>query len=218
MNDSSHLLIHYNASFWCIRVIDDSFTPISCNITSDIYPSLDLDSDDFKFAIEKLNFFFNNVLNNAIFVQAGNEKTTNLLTGVENNIVLCPTDPTDQYLTVLLHRKMMALANGAFDTGIVDLRSEPNDGVYVTYTGEEPDILPTIEKWVPDTVFKEAWWDRNDSSTIDYKSKKVDLKVHEETYSLDFLKYGHEHQPDVIIHPRFKPKLVVDNEDDNTEE
>lgn len=220
MDDDDILYIHYTFKFSLCRLVEKMLVPsyLKVKVEVDI-----LEEDLVDIALRKINYWLENIASASIAVAANNatgfemllnENSTPLL---DNPLMICPEEPTDSNLCILLQAKLQALASGAFAVGMVELTSDNADGLIVTYVGDSDDELPHMSDWISGpTWFDTPWWGRDDASTFDtVATEGSDLSIKPAwAYDLDFLARDLMPQEAIILNGNFKPRIIDDTSDD----
>lgn len=159
------------------------------------YRSADVDDIEYVIAAEKLSFFFNTLMNNSIICGSDNAWVNeNLIKDgtsiIDNDLVIIPSDPSDDNIAVTLLAKAQALTENAFAIYEIELESN-GQSVHVQVDGPVEDIMPNMDEWVGPLQYKnytKPWWARNDASTSDARpTEDSDLDTIFEEYDLSFI-------------------------------
>jgi hypothetical protein len=207
----NEFVIQLSHSFSAIRILEDTLIPTYWTVTAEIIGEKPLDSFEFQFGLEKIKFWFMNIINQSIIFSADNEFAFESLLDTSSNWpVICPSTPTDDILALVWHAKCSALADGAFFIGNFKVKSDTANNLTYIYIGESAPNLPTATDWFAGpSYFDKPWWERGDSSTFDLDpTPDADLsKTPECFFSLDFLKETLQNEPKLlaeVIRPNFK--------------
>lgn len=136
---------------------------------------------------------------------------------LQNPMMICPDEPTDNNLCVLLQSKLQALAAGAFAVGMIELSSDNSAGLVFTYVGDSEDILPSMSQWMSGrTWFDRPWWERDDASTFDtLAADDADLTIKPLwAYDLGFVARDLMPQDAIILNGDFSPRIIDDGDGD----
>lgn len=222
MPQQNEFMIKFTSTFKGIRVIDDELHPSTWKLTTDIVTNPKVTDPEFNLAINKVKFFLEQIVDNGIFFSSSNKWAINSFVNKASNIpILCPYDPGDDHLALLLTSKINALANGAFTAGFLEVTSDTAGGLTFMFVGEDKPQLPSMQQWIGKRAyFDEPWWNRDDGSTLDTTPKRgADLTNKPDfAFDLDFLK---DHMGEVkkeeekVVRPsKFKPKVITGKKKD----
>ncbi len=212
--EQNEIIIKFTKEFRGIRIIEDKLYPTIWGIRADIMPSDACSNEEIDFSLNKIRYFFDTIINSAIFFSAENAWAMEAFCNkTSNNLVLCPREPSDDHLCLLLKAKMNALANMTLEIGYLELYADTQDIEYML-VGEYILNLPEMKEWVgARSFFDDPWWHRDDASTIDViPSETADLNaIPEFAFNFDFLKeetIKKKNEDIKVIRPKFKPKIV----------
>lgn len=229
-DDANELYLHYKTDFKATRIIDAVLYPTNFTLESDVWFDMDnVPAEDRDYTLNlilmKIDFFYKNIIDNSIMFGDLNEWAIpslldNNTPRVDNILVRCPFQPSDDHLAMLFQSKMNALGNGNLVFGAVTVSSDNSRGLSFTFVGDGAYCLPDISEWIGErSFFENPWWDRNDSSSMDIVPKEDDdLTIKPEfAFDLDFL--GESLKPNKteiytnnVIKPKFKPYVVKNDE------
>lgn len=220
----------YRNSFTALRVYNNTISPESWQISFDFFPiDEEYDHLSLNIALEKITYLIEEVLYFSLIIGNNNDWAVENLISASNNVVLCPGEPTDEMLAVLLRNKFDAIANNVLSIGIFEISSSLVNYVYFGFDENEGliDNLPDMKSWVGEkSYFSLPWWHRNDASTLDVvPSDDADLsKPPEFAYSLDFINdeyykvYNPQKRLAKVVKPEFRPKIIKGSGNDKTRE
>lgn len=230
IDDVNELYLHYATKFRATRIIGNVVYPTTFKIEADVWLGMeDLSQEEKDFNLNltliKIDFLFKNIMENSIifgsmndwalgFLIKDNEPTT------DNMLVKCPLEPSDDHLAMLIQSKMSALSKGHVMFGGVTITSNNARGLRFTFVGDGTLVLPTITEWVGErSYFDQPWWNRDDGSTYDvtpFEDSDLDDKP-DFALNLDFLAESlnpiMSPKANNIIRPKFKPTVVVNNDE-----
>lgn len=225
MNDEEPgIMIEFEHSFSFVRILDDMILPTTIKFTAEMYPlNKSVSDDDFEFILMKAKFLLDTIIGRCVALSRDNEIALKILLDENgknissNNIMLCPYEPTDETLAILLQSKLKALGNNIIDFGDLKLKSSNYENITFKFIGDSAEILPSIDEWIGERrYFDDPWWDRDDSSLMDVIPPE-DTNLDEKpswAYSLNFLKDVFKPQKDIVIRPDFKLSVIdCDNEE-----
>lgn len=171
LDDDSTLFIHYTFDFSLCRLVENMLVPSNFKVKAEVDI---LDESLVELAMRKINYWLETVVEASIAVAANNAIGFQMLLDENNSprllnpMMVCPDEPTDNNLCVLLQSKLQALAGGAFAVGMIELSSDNSQGLVFTYIGDSDDLLPGMSDWISGpTWFDRPWWERDDASTFD---------------------------------------------------
>jgi hypothetical protein len=206
----NEFVVQLSHSFSAIRIIEETLIPTNWKVSIEIIGEKSINSFDFQLGLEKIKFWFMNMINQAIIFSADNEFAFKSLLDTSTNWpVSCPSTPTDDVLALVWHAKCSALAKDAFYIGNIKVTSDTANNLSFIFVGDSEPDLPTSKDWFQGpSYFSEPWWNRDDSSTFDLDPVEgADLNEKPDCFfSLDFLKEKLEIEPKMpaeIIRPSF---------------
>jgi hypothetical protein len=171
MDDEDTLYIHYTLNFSLCRLVENLLVPSVFKVKAEVDI---LDESGVELAMRKITYWLETVVSSSIAVAANNAIGFQMLLDesstprLQNPMMICPDEPTDNHLCVLLQSKLQSLANGAFAVGMIELSSDNAEGLVFTYVGDSEDVLPGMDQWLAGpTWFEKPWWERDDASTFD---------------------------------------------------
>ena len=233
-DESTELYLNYKTEFKATRIIDNVMYPTFFTLTSDVWFNMDhLDPQDRDYQLNltliKIDFFYKNLIDNSIMYGALNDWADGFLLKnneiqADNVLVKCPLEPSDDHLAMLFQSKMNSLSKNNLVFGGVTITSNNSRGLSFTFVGDATESLPDMTEWIGDTTyFKEPWWIRDDSSTMDI-TPLPDADLNDKpsfAFDLDFL--GESLKPENIekftnnvIKPKFRPYVVKNEDEDDT--
>lgn len=208
------LYIHYTFDFSLCRLIDNLIVPSTCKVKAEVDI---LDENLVELAMRKINYWLDSVVSGCIAVAANNSIAFQMLLDenstprLQNPMMICPDEPTDSNLCVLLQSKLQALAGGAFAVGVIELSSDNAEGLGFTYVGDSEDILPKMSEWINGpTWFDVPWWERDDASTFDTIAPEgSDLSEKPVwAYDLGFVARDMMPQEAIVLKADFQPRII----------
>lgn len=215
-DDEDTLLISYSVETRLVRVSGDMVYPAKLQIRADVQPSEECSEHDLNLALTKIKFFYDSLVTKSIVFSADNENALRMFVDdagknrTGNLIMLTPGEPTDEVLAAVFQAKMTALANGAIEFGVVEVKSDNPVGLSFIFVGSAANILPTMADWIGErSYFEIPWWSRNDASTLDVVPQPdADLsKKPAWAFSLDVLA-GPKAETGIVVRPAFKPTII----------
>ncbi len=215
--EEANTLITFEHTVSFIRIVGDTLLPSNVKIRADIYPcSESVDEDDFDLALSKVKFWLETIVSRCIVFSKHNSIAFKLLLDEEgkticnNQLMLAPSEPTDDQLAILFQAKLSALSTDIMTFNDTQITSSNTSDLTFTFVGDAIESLPTNEEWIGErSYFDEPWWNRDDSSTLDIvPTVDADLKEKPSwAYSLDFLSQAFKKNDTPIIQG-FKPKVI----------
>lgn len=222
------VLIDFEAEVSTVRLVDNLFLPSRLRLRCEVRPALDPAESDFDLAFCKIRFWLDTVVARSVAFGRANEHAARIMLDengrnrTQNNLMLCPNEPTDDHLATLFQAKMTALAAGSMEFGSVEVRSDNVSGLVFTYVGHHSELLPDVRAWIGErSYFDEPWWARDDASAMDViPGEDSDLAVPPPwAYSLDFLRQTVQSNEDhVIVRPDFAPRVIDGGRKDEDDE
>ena len=180
--EDTTLYIHYTFTFSLCRLVENMLVPSTFKVKAEVDI---LDDSLVELAMRKINYWLDNIASGSIAVAANNAIGFQMLLDenstprLQNPMMICPDEPTDNNLCVLLQSKLQALGAGAFAVGMIELTSDNAEGLVFTYVGDSEDLLPGMSEWIAGpTWFDRPWWERDDASTFDTVAQEgADLSI-----------------------------------------
>ena len=175
---SNDFQINYSTGFTGIRVIGKTVFATKWTISSEVIVTEDVSGEEINISFNKLDYFFNTV-STSIFFCIDNKWAEKAFRQTNNNLVVCPTEPSDENLVLMFQCKMNALSEGGVHLGSVKLLSDTSGGLEFIFHGDGREWLPPADEWLGDVrYFPVSWWMRNDLTTRDERVRckgKMDL-------------------------------------------
>lgn len=142
-----------------------------------------------KIALERLNYFYEVVINNAVFVDEKNIDFIEKALCLGLKISTLPDDPYDQAVGIALMYKMNAISEGKFTILNVNLISE---------IGNDVEFMIDIDQTYPAYTNKEIWFNApnmqiNDISKLISKKEKI-VKLTRKSSEWDKIGLGWGHK------------------------
>lgn len=207
MDDLDHLFI-FCTSFNCIRILDNTYLQnTKFSIEMKIYPIEECNDTDYYIATDKLNFWFDNVVDGSIIFCHTNKWAKNcFIDNTLNDLMITPEDPTDDHLALLLRCKSFYITQKAFNIGSMTIVSDISNIKYVS-GGDPLDYLPDSNEYLPkNRWFDKAWWLRGDGSMLDLPKQKGEEEAAWE-FSLTFLEELDMTKGELVKY-KFQPKII----------
>lgn len=227
----NELYLHYKTKFRSTRIIGDTVYPTNFTLKADVWLDMEeLSQEDKDFHLNltliKIDFFFRNIVDNSVMLSSSNSWASDTFFKdgkpvIDNNIISCPSEPSDDHLAMLFQSKMTSLSKEYVVFGGIKLTSDNSRGLSFTFVGDGANTLPDIVEWVGEvSYFEEPWWMRDDASTYDIiPTEDADLTQKPDfAFDLDFLgqslkPINSEHVTNNVVRPSFRPKIIR-NEDE----
>ncbi len=216
-DDTETLFISFSIDTKITRVTGNTLIPSKISIRADVNPTEDADEVDLNLALSKIKFWYESLVTKSIAFNQCNEHAMAMFidpTGknrTSNLLMLTPGDPTDEVLAALFQAKMTALANGAIEFGLVEVKSDNLAGLSFIFVGDGESALPDIEEWIGErSFFDKPWWCRNDASTLDIvPPEDADLtKKPAWAFSLDATAHP-KPETGIVVRPAFRPTVIA---------
>jgi hypothetical protein len=209
------LIITFSTTFRGLRVFDRFIQATEWKLRAEVFVESGVDALEVNAVFTKLNYFFEEIVNDSLVYAAANRWAAKSLRKSANNTILTPGEPTENQLAPLLQAKMNAIGGDAVSFGVVELDSDTAMGLSFVFLGEAGPHLPDMAQWMGDTPYFSPlpWWYRNDGSTMDAPPKKgwpADA-VPDYVHDLTFLDDDYQPQPGEpaqVIRPEFKPTVI----------
>lgn len=141
-------------------------------------------------ALERLKFFMDECITNAVFVEASDKKVIDTYNSLGMKVCVLPVDPYDQAIAIALLLKMNAITEGRFRITNMSLKSQLSDDV---------EYLIDIDDYIEDFTNKPGWWNDSGLNTSDKKTNKKDkiVKLHKDNEWIDLdLGWKHVNKPE----------------------
>jgi hypothetical protein len=207
-----------HASFRVIRLLEDRLIAsdfvLDCVI--DILPTSN--TAEAKDRIKAMRLWLDEYLDGAIAFGVNTEISTETLEAISNSVLMCPDDPHDYLLLLLIHSKLDAIAGDTVVISRTNMISDTGEGFSNSVEGTAEDWLPSMADWMgPRSYHDRPWWSRSDSSTVDMKHEEgEDLKQIPEL-GIDLIEAVRSTRPDTgenkpvadIVKPAFKPRVLT---------
>lgn len=212
--------------FKTIRIVENVFTSFVNTLRAEIFVDPDSSQRDISMSLEKIHFWFDHIVSNAIMFNRDNEFALNVMFDSDGNTrmgnipLVMPDDPDDDLLAAMFHSKLNALGNGIVNFGTIELSSDTRENLQITFTGYGELLFPSMEDWVGERAYySKPWWARNDGSTLDVIPDEdadltkppaigIDISFIEERYR------AVEQTNPIVIRPAFKPEVINGGKDD----
>jgi len=210
----------WHSNFPIARILDDKLVVSNCTLDFVIDVAKDGPKNIHKKSLMAMKFWIDHFLNGSIAYNIRASLETKLFEQLSNNIIMCPEDPHDYLILVLIHSKLNAIGGGFATVTKTKFRSDTAEGFSSTFDGDVSDWLPTLKDWMGDIYyFDKPWWHRGDGSTIDMPVKDGDDIENKPDILIDLIDVVSfddpidDTQQAEIIKPIFKP-VIINN--DNT--
>jgi len=215
-----------NFKFKTIRIVGNTITSHNSSIKAEMLVDDDASDQDVMIALEKIHFWFDQIVPLSVLFCRDNEFAFNVMFGADGTLqsanfpMAIPEEPTDDYLALVFHSKLNALAGDSLAFGMIEIQSDTREQLTCTFTGYGELFLPDMDEWVGERAFhSKPWWARNDGSTLDIvPPEDADLK-HPPLVGVDlsFIEQRFR-QPEsgtaIVIRPeKFKPEVIIGGKD-----
>lgn len=212
-----------NVPFKIIRLLEGRVEASNCDIELLLTVDNKDSTNEAKTRLKAIKMWLESFLDGCVCYHTSTEMDTNLLTEISNHIMMCPDEPHDHVLLMLIHTKVSAI--GGDDVLILSssLVSDTSEGFSCSISGPAGDCLPSMEEWIGLRHFhKSPWWYREDSSMIDMlPNDDDDLTVIPDLgEDLILLTKSEDIADDItdekitaeIIKPTFKPRIITNDQ------
>lgn len=219
-DDEDALYITFNTQVKFVRLIENTVIPSRLAIKADVLPHESATEQDLQSVMLKVKFWLDNIVSKAIAFSHDNSAAIEMFIDdagknrTSNIIMITPGEPSDEVFAALFQSKLTALANGAIEIGLVEVKSDNPMGLAFTFVGEGTNVLPTMKEWIGErSYFEHPWWMRNDASTLDLiPAPDADLTVAPPwAFSLDTLMQGQPQvrtESGIVVRPSFNPTVI----------
>lgn len=191
-----------------------------CQLEMDIDIAHDAIPSNAKHRLQAMKIWLEDFVDGSIAYGVRTEVDTTILEEISNNIIMCPDDPHDHLLLILLHSKLTAIGGDAVIINRSSMTADTGEGFSNSVEGYPDEWLPDIETWMgPRSFWKDPWWAREDSSTMDIKPDDDDDLESKPDLGVDLIKLvsmevgtpTHENVAE-IIKPGFKPRIITQDD------
>lgn len=208
------------AGFRIIRLIEGRLVSSDCmlELEMDIPPTSDpgLAKDRLK----AMRMWIERFLDGCVAFGVGTEVDTALFERISNHVMMCPDEPHDYLLLVLIHSKLLAICGDEVLISGTSMDTDTGEGFSNTVEGTAEDWLPSMEEWIGPRYFHDLpWWNRPDSSMMDLKPDDDDDLSNKPELGMDLIamvssESNEPMQHDLqqvaeIIKPSFKPRIIT---------
>ena len=150
-------------------------------------------------AIQRIEFFLNEILNGSILCKVSNPIANKFMRIAKNNtVILLPEEPFDQVIGMVLYSKLNAIVEGILEIDTLTIGSE-----------FAPDITYTIEDFedfkFEDEKIDSPWWERADATISNVP------KLMKKTQNWSDIGLGWEENPESEVTLEFTP--IIDTTD-----
>lgn len=135
--------------------------------------------------LQKINYLFENILDNVIIFDASSEEDSIICDLLSNDKMFCPGKPTDDLIARMLHSKISQITKDIFLIGKFTLST--NDSSYkFTFQPGDYSIPNLIAEYLPGvtTIHNTAWWYRNDGFIYELIKPEEFLGSNEEFFEI----------------------------------
>lgn len=206
--------------FRIIRLIEDRLVSSDCMLELEIDIPPTSDPGAAKDRLKAMRIWMERFLDGCVAFGTGTEIDTSLFERISNHVMMCPDEPHDYLLLVLIHSKLMAICGNEVIITATSMDTDTGEGFSNTVEGTAEDWLPTMEEWIGPRHFHELpWWNRPDSSMMDLRPEDDDDLSNKPELGMDLISMvsadGSEPmQQDrqyvaEIIKPSFKPRIIT---------
>lgn len=161
-----------------IRIIDNSLDPVEWELSVNMVGVDVLEASQERIqelgsmAYQKVYYWLDSIMPGIVIVDVADEMGVNIANYVENMMMYCPGEPTDDVLIQLIHAKCTAIAGPHLRIGEMVLSSSDTSASY-TYAGPDSFGQPSLPKKTGDYMEQESmysvpWWDRPDGFCFEF--------------------------------------------------
>jgi len=207
-----------HASFRVIRLLEDRLVAsdfvLDCVI--DILPTSN--TSEAKDRIKAMRLWLDEYLDGSIAFGANTEVNTETLEAISNSVIMCPDDPHDYLMLLLIHSKLDAIAGDAMVISKTNMISDTGEGFSNSVEGTAEEWLPSMSEWMgPKSYHDKPWWSRSDSSTMDMKYDDGEDITKIPELGIDLVGAVRSTRSDTneqrpvadIVKPSFKPRVLT---------
>lgn len=212
--------------FRIIRLIENRLIASDCLLETTIDVRPRKQGSRAKERIKAMRLWIDEFVDGSVAISVGQGIDTSTIEQVSNNVLMCPDDPHDYLLLLLLHSKLSAIGEDEVIVGSTKLVSDQGEGFTNHVEGTVEDWLPSMAEWIGPRHFHDhPWWARPDSSTMDLKPEDGDDLSDLPELGYDLLAMVSVAQkteavaPELqertaeIIKPVFKPRVIPGSDD-----
>lgn len=200
--------------FRLMRVIDARLVAGDCRL--DLTINITMGQKSAKDRLKAMRLWIEQFLDGSIAIPAGRDLDTTTFEELTNFVLLCPDEPHDYLLLLLIHSKLNAIGAGEVVIETSSMVTDTGEGFSNSISGTTEDWLPSMQEWMgPRSYHDRPWWERDDSSTLDMMAEEGDDLSQTPNLGVNLLALiSQEYKPDEpapvaeIIKPKFKPRLV----------
>lgn len=203
----------YTHEVHVIRLMEDKLVPDILNIEICFGNINSSDNESVSNRLQAIDTWFSSYLNHSIIYSVETDINTEMLEGLSNNLVLCPDEPWDFLLGMLIYSKVNAFVGNDVVIKQFSLASK-NHGFSQVLTGDVSNALPTMDDWVgPRQFHKTPWWNRTDSSMVDIIPEPHENLADIPELGVELVYSKENDQPAIPIKkPGWKPRIITNDE------
>ena len=203
-----------HARFRLIRLLESRLVSSDFHLDMDI--SINVATPQAKNRIKAMRLWLDQFLDGGIAISSSCELNTSTIEESSNHVMLCPDEPHDYLLLLLIHSKLNAIGAGDAVINKTSMVSDTGEGFSNVFSGSVDDWLPTARDWSGSGDLKrDPWWRRDDSSMLDmtmpndgqeWPELGIDLL---QAVSEDDIDDSENRSVAKIIRPTFKPRVIL---------
>lgn len=205
-----------HARFRIIRLLENHLLSSICEIKMVIDIPSTTKPMDSKNRLKAMKLWIETFLDGSVAFSVGNDIDTTTLEHLGNNLMMCPDDPHDYLLLLLVHSKLQAIGGDHVEVHSTSLISDTGEGFSNLIEGTTEEWLPSMEEWIgPLHYHDNPWWNREDSSMMDLKPEPDEDLTKLPPLGIDLISMVSRDLKDAadaplaeIIKPTFKPKII----------
>lgn len=208
-----------HVDFRIIRLLEKHLVASDCQLDMEIDIVAGSDPTMAKDRLKAMKFWVETFLDGSLAFGVNTTVDTSSFESISNNIVMCPDDPHDYLLLLLMHSKLSAIGGPEISVGSMNLISDTGEGFSNSIDGFADEWLPSMSEWMGDRHFHERpWWGRDDSSTIDLHAEPDDDLSVKPELGVDLMALVRSTPSSIqpaerpaaeIIKPQFKPRVLT---------
>jgi hypothetical protein len=207
-----------HAAFRIIRLLDNQLIASNCIIdcSIDILPTSN--PSNAKDRIKAMRLWIEEYLDGALAFGINTNANTETFESIGNQIMMCPDDPHDYLLLLLIHSKLDAIGGSGIVVSKTNLISDTGEGFSNSVEGTAEDWLPVNSQWIGEPAYHDRpWWHRDDSSTVDMKYEEGEDITDVPELGINLIELVGQKQPSPdneqplaeIVKPAFKPRVLT---------
>lgn len=168
---------------------------------------------EIKSRLKAMMTWLTEYLNSSILYSVHTEHDTSLIEEISNNIVMCPDEPHDYILAMLIHSKISAFGGKDIKVESTTLEADTSYGFSQKVTGDVSLILPGMKDWIGRRHFHPVpWWSRTDSSTVDMKPEDGEDLTKIPDLGRELVSFEEPPTNVAVKKSAFKPRIITNDD------